>query len=192
MPCRACASPTPSPQPTHPQPTHTQPTHPQPTFRDAVGVALELADLHRSGVATVVAHHHQLEPGPARLVAGTFPAALLDALGSLFVLPAPPLAVLVSLDHDRPPTLGSHQLGLFRWAQAALAAAGTTLADWIVTDGDLVRSAAFAADRRRAWPHDPPHERLLDQVLLGLDLAEPSPGREPGPPLDQMGRHEGI
>jgi hypothetical protein len=158
------------------------------TFRQATGIALELADQHRAATIGLVVG---LDPWPGSRSAtpGAAEEAMLPTLCSLLERARAPAdqaartdpaddgpaggCLLITIERDRP-LLPPVDIGLFRWATATFGSSGWRLHDWIHTDGDLVRSAAYAVDPRRAWPDDPPHERLIDQIVMGSDLPEPS------------------
>ncbi len=62
--------------------------------------------------------------------------------------------------------LVERDLGLFRLARRKLAAEGLDLLDWLHTDGELVRSMAYATDPSRAWTSDDDQIRRETMHLL--------------------------
>ncbi|MCP5030617.1 MAG: hypothetical protein GY939_02365 [Actinomycetia bacterium] len=141
------------------------------TFRDGVGFALELADTYRAATAGLLIDHRGIvtrqgvAPGPA--LESTLPTLeWLLATANSARGPGRRRTLLITSDWDRPLLLADSDVHLFCWAARSLGSLQAPLDDWIHTDGDLVRSAAFANDPRRAWPQDPAHDRLLDQATM--------------------------
>jgi hypothetical protein len=158
------------------------------SFRDGVGIALELADTHVAATAGILIDVHGMIERQG-VVSGPPPGStlatlrwLLDAAQSGAGRPGPEgrqrarrRTLLVTVDRDQPLLLAEHDLHLYRWAARCLAPLQAPLKDWIHSDGDLVRSAAYADDPRRAWPRDPPQDRLIDQaamIPLGRDRTK--------------------
>lgn len=152
------------------------------TFRDALGLAFELAATRGPGCYGLLsdAWHRPVgllvhPPGPV----GAGPARWLP--------PGPPpgdgwhppatrggglLVLSVGLDPPAPPGPGLRQAYLAH--RGALARQGITLRDWIRTDGDLFASMAHTLHPASAWPDDPPEHRPIDRRWAS--------GRSPSPP----------
>ena len=155
------------------------------SFRDGLGVALELADTHEAATAGIlIGCDGMVERQGVAL--GPPPQSTLATLEWLLAVtrdalngseperrdPGRRSTVLITVDRDRPLLLAEHDLHLFRWAAQCLAPLQAPLQDWIHCDGDLAGSAAFVDDPRRAWPRDPPHDRLLDQATMAAGRLE--------------------
>lgn len=134
------------------------------SFRDALGLAMELADeyafvnagvvLTDSGVVTdiVLAEGigRTIEPVTRWLIeaAGYWPETT-----KLLLLSVRPFDVDVIREDD---------LRRYRAASWGVAGAGGDLIDWIETDGDLFRSYAYVTCPANAWNGDRPEDRLSD------------------------------
>ena len=140
------------------------------TFRDAVGLAMVVADEYAfANVAAVLDEQGDLvefavtegigqtiEPIVAWAVAAPARAPTAEASGSgsgVLLLSVRPYEVDIVHQQD---------LRLFRTARWALACAGLHLVDWIETDGDMFRSYAYVTCPSDAWVDDPLAERLSD------------------------------
>ncbi len=166
------------------------------TFRDGIGFALELADAYPAATSGLL-----IDEGGVVIRQGIAPGPTLETtLPTLEWLLATATSsrgqgarrtLLITSDWDRPLLLADHDVQLFRWAAQILSSLQAPLEDWIHTDGDLVRSAAIANDSRRAWPHDPPHERLFDQAIMASQVQiAPSDAAIDDPRLyEQFVRH---
>ncbi len=141
------------------------------TFRDALGLAFELADIRGPGHYGLLSDrwHRTLgllirPPGPrdgpparwhpVRTGPGCAWTPLAAEGGGLLVLS-------VGLDPPLPP--GPAEQRAYRADRASLAGLGITLRDWIRTDGDLFVSLAHLLHPVSAWPDDPAHHRRIDR-----------------------------
>lgn len=155
------------PGPSRPAPA----PYPINSFRDALGLAFELAEtrgpgryghladragrplglvIRRPGRRGDPPRWHHLGPPPEAAW-----ASLLASGGSLLV---------VSVLRCRPGPLGPVGQRAYLARRAALARQGMTLHDWIRTDGDGFTSAAHQLHPATAWPLDPPADRRLDRL----------------------------
>lgn len=154
------------------------------TFRDAVGLAMAIADEYAfANVAALISggqQHGSPPPGTvldsivAEGIGGTIQPLVAWAAAASQRQPAhgrsrpgeptPPIDVLLlSIRPYEVDIVRERDLRLFRQARWATAAAGLNLVDWIETDGDLFRSYAYVTCPAEAWADDPPTERLWDQ-----------------------------
>jgi len=139
------------------------------TFRDAVGLALELCEPHETATATYLFHPDGTIDRFALLHSADAMAALSSLSWTLTAgrrSPAPRRSLLITIDRHRPPPPDPEDACLFRWAVPNLDRAGAPLSDWIHTDGDLFRSAAYTWQPHAAWLRDPPHDRLIDLAMM--------------------------
>ncbi len=161
------------------------------SFRDAVGLALRVADefafanavavLDADGSCRSLAMTSGIgasaEPllrwlttddrvwlpakRPPRRVDGTDPIER-SALG-----PVPASLLVVSVGELDPSVIRECDLERYRRAQRTAGRRGLRLLDWMATDGDAVRSYAYLVDPIGAWPADPPDDRCEDSVVDG-------------------------
>lgn len=130
------------------------------TFRDALGLAMSLADDHAFVHAAVCLDpHHAIIGMPQSEGLGRSPGPLIAAVcdqspGSVAAV------VLATVRPFEPDVVREADLQLFRRSRWALAEVGIDLLDWIETDGDLFRSYAYVTCPALAWPDDPPDQRL--------------------------------
>ncbi len=137
------------------------------TFRDALGLAMELADDYAFvNAAAIVDHGGNLVD---LIVAEGIGRTIDPVIGWLCEPPPPrnrgrPIAqtLVVSVRPFEADVVREQDLRLYRSARWTLAAAGIELIDWIETDGDLFRSYAYVTCPARAWERDPPADRLSD------------------------------
>lgn len=153
-----------------PRPGNPARGHPGPgrveTFRDALGLALELADRYSLVDAAAL-----LDPAGRTIEMAV--ASGLEGAGSIEPVVAwaagaggwsgPPQGVLiVSVRALDPDIVSEADLRRYRHAGWSLAGAGRRLLDWIETDGDLVRSYASLTCPAEAWADDPTDHRAID------------------------------
>ncbi len=141
-----------------------RPVPPIRSFRDALGFALELADRHPRAAAAAL-----LEPGgrAVELAVAPSPDASIEpvvawAAGSGGWDGRPRSVLVVSIRAFDPDVVREADLRRYRRIGWSLARAGRPLADWIETDGDLVRSYAYLTHPAEAWAGDPPAHRADD------------------------------
>lgn len=143
------------------------------TFRDALGLAMGLADDYAFVNAAILLDRRRLVRGVtmaegigqsiAPLVArirarhgahrfgGAAGAVTPDSVTAAVFISVRPFEVDIVRESD---------LERFRRARWAMVDVGVDLIDWIETDGDLFRSYAYVTCPGRAWPDDPPEERI--------------------------------
>lgn len=133
-------------------------------YRDAVGLALELADRHAfaSAIALLDANGRRIDLAVARGLGPSLEPVVAWARGRAGWSGSPTGALAVSVQPLAPGVIREVDLHRFRQANWSLAAAGCRLVDWIETDGDVVRSYAYLTCPAAAWPDDPPHHRRAD------------------------------
>ena len=143
-------------------------------FRDALGLAMQLADEYAFISAGVMLDGtgHVIDvvstQGIGRPV-GPLVGRVCTALGGPKQPPdvgagqrpgATTAVVLLTVRPFDADVIREADLNLFRQARWAIEVAGVELLDWIETDGDLFRSYAYVTCPALAWPDDPPGERL--------------------------------
>jgi len=144
------------------------------TFRDALVVGLELSEELPFAHAAVVldASHLVLD-----LTAFTDPAAhsIAEAVawsGELLRDARAEKLLLFSVDAVVGTRFEASDLLFFERLTGTGAAAGIEVLDWIRTDRTRFRSLAFATDPHRAWPGDPPAERLANLTMMAENEAD--------------------
>lgn len=145
------------------------------TFRDALGVAMALADDYAFANAAVLiepdgqVHDIGVVDGVGTTideVIGWICHALERAAAAPVHGPGPVAGVLViSVRPFEADIVREADLFRFRAASWSVARAGASLLDWIETDGDLFRSYAYTTCPAAAWPHDPPLDRKQDGAV---------------------------
>ncbi len=137
------------------------------SFRDALGLAMEMADeyafvnagvlLDASGAVTEIV----LAEGIGRTIEPVT-GWLIEAADSW---PDSARVLLVSVRPFEMDVVREQDLRRYRTAGWAIAGAGGHLIDWIETDGDLFRSYAYVTCPAVAWHGDRPEDRLSDGFL---------------------------
>ncbi len=141
------------------------------TFRDAVGLAMAVADdfafanvaalIRRDGTVADMAIAEGIGKTIEPLVAWAVAGPVDGSDSSRW--PEKPDVMLLSVRPFEVDIIREQDLLLFRTARWVLAGSGLGLVDWIETDGDLFRSYAYVSCPTEAWPGDPPTERYADQ-----------------------------
>lgn len=139
------------------------------TFRDALGLAMELADEYAFvNAAALIGRNGQLED---LIIAEGIGRTIEPVVGWLATTAERRLpswrcgttdVVLITVRPFDVEVIREDDLWAYRRAGWAIAAAGANLIDWIETDGDLFRSYAYVTCPERAWSGDPPADRLSD------------------------------
>ncbi len=145
------------------------------SFRDAVGVAMELADEYAIANSVLLT-----EPTTGRVVRSSLSTAIETSL-------SPQLRwswrSCISECRDRPERSGldvvllavretsllpvrETDLTSYRFARATLSYCNARLLDWIHTDGDHIRSFAYLTSRHTAWAGDNTSHRCEDERWL--------------------------
>ena len=140
-----------------------------PTFRDALGLAMQLADEYAfvNAAALVGGDAQVLDLAVAEGI-GRSVGPLVDWLVASPAWPSPALraratgVLLVTVRPFEAEVVREADLRCYRRCRWSLAMAGNPLLDWIETDGDLVRSYAYTTCPAEAWPGDPPAQRPCD------------------------------
>ncbi|MEM7274324.1 MAG: hypothetical protein AAF547_14670 [Actinomycetota bacterium] len=142
------------------------------TFRDALGVAMAIAEDYAFANAAVLVepggriHDIGIVEGIGTSIDGLtrwVVAALGGAAAARQGRRSPPLRVLlISVRPFEVDTIRESDLRRYREASWAVANTGADLLDWIETDGDLFRSYAYTTCPGVAWPDDPPQDRQDD------------------------------
>lgn len=132
------------------------------TFRDALGLAMLLADEYAFLRAAALLH----QDGTVQelLTVDGFGSSIGSLVGQVCIrLHRPPggisSVVLLTIGPMEDGIIRESDLGQFRRARWAVSASGADLVDWIETDGDLARSYASITCPALAWPQDPPEQR---------------------------------
>lgn len=135
------------------------------SFRDAVGLAMELADEYafaNAGAVIDTTSGVLVDLAVAEGIGRTIEPItrwLVDSDGCWPELPGILFLTVRPFEVD---VVREQDLRLYRSAAWAVAAAGGQVIDWIETDGDLFRSYAYVTCPASAWPSDAPEDRLTD------------------------------
>ena len=134
------------------------------SFRDAVGVAMELADefAFANAAAILDERGHLLDMAVVEGIGRTIEPVVEWATGIDGWHTRINRILLISIRPYEVDIVREADLRLYRRAGWAISAAGARLIDWIETDGDLVRSYAYVTCPAQAWLDDPPGERASD------------------------------
>lgn len=143
------------------------------TFRDAVGLAMQLADEFAfvNAAALLDSGGTVLDLAIAEGIGRTIDPVVRWAAATV---PAPQTAgtdhgcrvVLVSVQPYDVDLIRESDLRLYRRAGWSMAAVGHRLVDWIETDGEDFRSYAYVTCPATAWGEDPPGHRNQDATSL--------------------------
>lgn len=121
------------------------------TFRDALGLAMWLADRHVRLNAIVLIDQNRR------------PIAVVCTDGDgVLGCPAAANTLLITVGPMNVDVIHEADLARYRRWGWTMAEVGAPLIDWIETDGDEFRSFAYATCPASAWPDDPPPERHED------------------------------
>ncbi len=139
------------------------------TFRDALGMAMELAyEYAFVNAEAILDQHHRLHDlivaeGIGRTIEPVV-GWLTDAVGLRFTDQrlGSVGVVLVTVRPFDVDVVREQDLFQYRRAGWAIAQRGAHLIDWLETDGDCCRSYAYVTCPARAWESDPPGHRLSD------------------------------
>ncbi|MGH1489019.1 MAG: hypothetical protein ACRBK7_06420 [Acidimicrobiales bacterium] len=134
------------------------------TFRDAVGLAMQLADEYAFVSAGVVLDSTGAvnDIVLAEGIGKTIKPVVNWLAEASDRWPVTPQLLLLSVRPFEIDVIREQDLRLYRQACWAIAAAGGGLIDWIETDGDLFRSYAYVTCPAAAWVNDQPEDRLND------------------------------
>lgn len=134
------------------------------SFRDALGVAMELADRHAFVNAALLLgpDGRPVDLAVVEGLGGSIEPVVAWATGARRWITTPRAVLLVSVRPVDPDVVCEADIRRYRHADWSLTLAGCRLVDWIETDGDLFRSYAHLIHPARAWAGDPPSDRLAD------------------------------
>lgn len=142
------------------------------TFRDALGLAMELADEYAfvNAAALIEASGEVLDLVIAEGIGKSIEPVVswsADAVRDRHPPSRSPAvnALLLSVRPFDDDVIREQDLHHYRNARWRFSVAGSNLVDWIETDGDLFRSYAYVTCPAQAWSQDPPGDRLSDGRL---------------------------
>lgn len=153
--------------------THAHPFEVR-TFRDAVGLAMELADRYEFGHAAAILERHGRVLDLTVFTDATFDSILTsldhahDIVFGSSRIGGGLTASMVLLSVDREDELGFSEIerSIYHWAVQTFAYGAVLVSDWIRTDGDRFHSAAYDYHPRSAWPFDPSQHRRADMKMM--------------------------
>jgi len=134
------------------------------TFRDALGLAMSLADEYAFANAAVLlaGDGRPIDVAVDEGIGATIEPVVAWACGARCWARRPHSALVLSIRPHEAEVVRERDLWRYRQAGWSLGRAGFDLLDWIETDGDLFRSFAYLTCPARAWAGDPPVDRIDD------------------------------